>query len=110
MSLNILNCTYAFVPASFADNQLTDAIRHLAADPGLDHKVRRKLTAVLASWYREFKDEPNMSIVANLYRTTRDHTGYTLYENSDAVKAQQVAQREQEAQKERERIEAKQRA
>ena len=34
--------------ASFADSQLTDALKHLAADPGTDHKVKKKLAAAEA--------------------------------------------------------------
>jgi hypothetical protein len=37
-----------------------------------------------------------MSTIANLYKTTRDYSGVTLYEGSDAVKAHQAAQREKE--------------
>jgi seryl-tRNA synthetase len=98
----------------FADAQLTDAIKLLAADPGLDPKVRRKLAGVLASWFHQFKNEPSMSSVANLYKTTRDHNGVTLYEGSDAVRAHHAAQREREReilqQRARDQQEAKERA
>ena len=53
--------------ASFADSQLTDALKHLAADPGTDHKVKKKLAAVLAGWRRQFHDDPSMALVAKLY-------------------------------------------
>lgn len=57
--------------ASFADSQLTDAIRMLAQDASTDPKVKKKLLAVLASWHAQFKDDPSMSLVANLYRQSK---------------------------------------
>lgn len=54
--------------ATFADGQLTDAIKHLATDPATDAKVKRKLMNVLASWHTQFKDDPSMSFVAGLYK------------------------------------------
>ena len=86
------------------DAQLIDAIKLLAADPGLEPKVRRKLTSVLASWYHEFKGDPSMSTIANLYKTTRDYNGVTLYEGSDAVKAHQAAQREKVREEQLQRV------
>ncbi|EKM61364.1 uncharacterized protein PHACADRAFT_168806 [Phanerochaete carnosa HHB-10118-sp] len=56
---------------SFADSQLTDAIKMLGSDPGTDPKVKKKLLAVLASWNAEFKDDPSMSLVANLFSQVR---------------------------------------
>lgn len=57
--------------ASFADHQLTDALKNLAADPATDHKVKKKLASVLAAWHLQFKDDPSMTLVANLYSTLR---------------------------------------
>ncbi|OJA16226.1 hypothetical protein AZE42_00013 [Rhizopogon vesiculosus] len=56
---------------TFADGQLTDAIKQLAADPATDQKVKKKLLAVLASWHSQFKDDPSMSVVVGLYRQCR---------------------------------------
>ncbi len=83
------------------------AMRQLAGDSSLDPKVRRKLSLVLASWHRQFKDDPKMSAVANLYKSVRDPAGLTLYESSDSVRAYQAAQREQQTKRERERLEEK---
>ena len=55
--------------ATFADGQLTDAIKHIASDPSTDARVRKKLVSVLASWHRQFEGDPKMSLVANLYRS-----------------------------------------
>lgn len=55
--------------ATFADGQLTDAIKHLVADPGTDPKVKRKLISVLGSWHKQFQNDPRMSLVANLYKS-----------------------------------------
>lgn len=81
----------------------------MAADTTLDPKVKRKLTSVLASWYRQFKSDPKMTLVANLYKTTKDETGQTLWAGSDAVKAQGAAQKERAERAERERVEARER-
>ncbi|KAH8099290.1 hypothetical protein BXZ70DRAFT_290826 [Cristinia sonorae] len=54
--------------SSFADSQLTDAIKSLAQESATDPKVKKKLLAVLASWHSQFKDDPSMSFVANLYK------------------------------------------
>ncbi|KAF9015593.1 hypothetical protein BDQ17DRAFT_1229348 [Cyathus striatus] len=61
------NCGQKF-QSTFADGQLTDALRHLAADPYTDKRVKKKLMLVLLSWQNEFKDDPTMSLVANLYK------------------------------------------
>ncbi|KAI0328506.1 seryl-tRNA synthetase [Cubamyces sp. BRFM 1775] len=53
---------------SFADHQLTDALKNLASDPATDHKVKKKLASVLAAWHIQFKDDPSMTLVANLYK------------------------------------------
>jgi hypothetical protein len=50
-----------------------------------------------------------MSTVAGLYKSTRDPSGLTLFENSDSVRAYQAKQREQQAKLDRERQEEKQR-
>ncbi len=46
---------------------LLDAIKHLAADPATDHKVKKKLISVLVGWRRQFADDPSMQYVAKLY-------------------------------------------
>ncbi|KAI0824999.1 seryl-tRNA synthetase [Trametes gibbosa] len=75
---------------SFADHQLTDAIKTLAADPATDHKVKKKLASVLAAWHMQFKDDPSMTLVANLYKqckvahTTRASTDRRAIDNVNA--------------------------
>lgn len=59
------------VTATFADGQLIDAIKQLAADPTTDQKVKKKLVAILASWHSQFKDDPSMSAVTGLYKQCR---------------------------------------
>jgi hypothetical protein len=61
---------YSTVPpsASFADAPLVDRIKLAAGDPHTDPRVKKKLMSVLASWYRQFKDDPRMQNVAGLYR------------------------------------------
>lgn len=41
----------------------------MAADPVIDAKVKRKIMNVLASWNRQFKDDPKMQLVAGLYNS-----------------------------------------
>ena len=70
-----LSCTLGikqlFRIATFADGQLTDALKHLATDSGTDPKVKKKLLSVFASWHSQFKADPSMTLVAGLYRQYR---------------------------------------
>lgn len=66
-----INVSYELISlnaATFADGQMTDAIKQLATDPTTDLKVKKKLMSVLASWHAQFKDDPSMSLVAGLYK------------------------------------------
>ncbi|GJE85873.1 hypothetical protein PsYK624_019520 [Phanerochaete sordida] len=102
--------------SSFADSQLTDAIKMLGTDPTTDPKVKKKLLSVLASWNNEFKNDPSMSLVANLFNQVRparpaprappvrpslDDDGFSL-DRSEAEAAKRL--------KEEERKEAKRKA
>lgn len=57
--------------ATFADSQLTDALKNLASDPSTDKKVYKKLLLVLGSWRDQFKGDPSMTLVAGLYKQCR---------------------------------------
>ncbi|KAH8835457.1 hypothetical protein DL96DRAFT_1574295 [Flagelloscypha sp. PMI_526] len=61
------NCGTKF-QTTFADGQLTDALRALSSDPYADPKVKKKLNLVLASWHQQFKNDPYMSNVTSLYK------------------------------------------
>lgn len=50
---------------------LTDALKHLATDSSVDSQVKKKTIQVLASWHQQFKDDPGMNYVANLYTTVK---------------------------------------
>lgn len=63
---------------TFADSQLTDAIKNLASDPSTDPKVKKKLLSVLASWKNQFQGDPSMAFVANLYSQCRPRTSRTV--------------------------------
>jgi hypothetical protein len=54
-------------PANFANDRLIDRIKLMAGDSLTDDAVKKKLMSVLASWHRQFKDQPGMSLVAGLY-------------------------------------------
>jgi hypothetical protein len=57
--------------ATFADSQLTDAIKNLATDPNTDRRIYKKLILVLGSWRDQFKNDPSMKLVAGLYSQCR---------------------------------------
>ncbi|KAL1697577.1 hypothetical protein GGG16DRAFT_41729 [Schizophyllum commune] len=108
------NCGQKF-QRTFADGQLTDALRHLATDPMTDKKVKKKLLLVLASWHEQFKGDPSMNMVANLYkqyRPTERRTvesdpvyGVQLQRAREKEEAKAAARREKEEAKERRRKE-----
>ncbi|KAI0688131.1 hypothetical protein BC835DRAFT_1408167 [Cytidiella melzeri] len=56
---------------TFADGHLTDAIKMLATESTTDPKVKKKLVSVLGAWHAQFKDDPSMSGVANLYNLVK---------------------------------------
>ncbi|CAE6344018.1 unnamed protein product [Rhizoctonia solani] len=60
------NCGPKF-QSSFANDQLVERIKLMSQDPMTDEQVKRKLMSVLASWHRQFKDDPKMQTVSNLY-------------------------------------------
>ncbi|KAG8219635.1 hypothetical protein J3R82DRAFT_590 [Butyriboletus roseoflavus] len=68
------------------DDQLVDAIKHLASDPTADTKVRRKLLSILASWNTQFKNDPSLSTIAGLYKQSRpiDRRSHGRSESADA--------------------------
>jgi hypothetical protein len=70
--------------ATFADGQLTDALKHLATDSGTDPKVKKKLLSVFASWHSQFKTDPSMSLVAGLYRQHRPADRRSKQQAADA--------------------------
>ncbi|TFK36922.1 hypothetical protein BDQ12DRAFT_653761 [Crucibulum laeve] len=68
------NCGQKF-QSTFADGQLTDALKHIASDPSADKRVKKKLMLVLASWRDQFNNDPSMSLVAGLYRQCKGAEG-----------------------------------
>lgn len=58
--------------ASFADGQLTDALRQLAGDRTADKRVQKKLKLVLISWHEQFQTDPSMRSVSDLYLMVKD--------------------------------------
>lgn len=96
------NCGQKF-HGSFADGQLTDALKHLATDHTTDPKVRKKVLAVLASWSGQFKDDRGAAGIAGLYRQVKPA-------GSEANRETQ-AERERESEKRRkEKEDAKRKA
>ncbi|KDE03129.1 hypothetical protein MVLG_06366 [Microbotryum lychnidis-dioicae p1A1 Lamole] len=60
------NCGTKF-QSTFANESLVERIKLMAGDPHTDERVKKKIMATLASWYRQFKDDPRMQLVAGLY-------------------------------------------
>ncbi|KAJ3929678.1 MAG: hypothetical protein NXY57DRAFT_1015696 [Lentinula lateritia] len=65
------NCGDKF-KTSFADGQLTDALRQIAGDRTADKRVQKKLKLVLISWHEQFKTDPSMRSVSELYHMCKD--------------------------------------
>ncbi len=103
--------------ASFADAQLTDALKTLASDPSTDIKVKKKIMSVLASWHAQFKDDPSMSLVAGLYQQCRPASRHRAEQQSlnaanlgfydDASERRKKEERERKEKKEEEKRKAK---
>lgn len=64
------NCGHKF-QTTFADGQLTDALKHLASDPHTDPKVKKKLLFVFSSWNAQFKDDPSMTLISGFWNHYR---------------------------------------
>ncbi|GAA5927868.1 Lsb5p [Sporobolomyces koalae] len=62
------NCGPRF-QSTFANERLVDRIKVSAGDPHTDERVKKKIASVLASWHRQFKDDPRMQLVAGLYKS-----------------------------------------
>ncbi|KAF8516706.1 hypothetical protein BU17DRAFT_50693 [Hysterangium stoloniferum] len=96
------NCGQRF-QSSFADDRLTDAIKQLAIDPTGDPAVKKKVLIVLASWKRQFQDDPKMKLVASLFDQCRPTTHRKSAEHSaQPVVSEEYAARERERERERE--------
>lgn len=91
---------------SFADGQLTDALKHLATDFSTDTKVRKKVLAVLASWSRQFKDDRNAAGIAGLYRQVRPAAAEST-RGSEADREALVERERENEKRRREKEEAK---
>ncbi|KAH8997314.1 hypothetical protein EDB92DRAFT_1406640 [Lactarius akahatsu] len=93
--------------STFADGQLTDALKNLATDPTTDPKVKKKVLAVLGSWSRQFEDDRSAAAIAGLYRQVKPAEP----PRRSAVEREQLAEREREAeQKRKEKKETKRKA
>ncbi|GAA6008923.1 hypothetical protein JCM11491_003836 [Sporobolomyces phaffii] len=62
------NCGPKF-QSTFANERLVERIKVSAGDPHTDDRVKKKIASVLASWHRQFKDDPRMQLVAGMYKT-----------------------------------------
>ncbi|KAL8277961.1 hypothetical protein RQP46_009593 [Phenoliferia psychrophenolica] len=101
------NCGPKF-QATFGNERLIDRIKLMAGDPMCDAAVKAKIMSVLGSWYRQFKDDPSMKLVASLYascgggKKTVSRTAATeAYENQQARYEREAAERAERKAKER---------
>ncbi|RDB29003.1 Protein lsb5 [Hypsizygus marmoreus] len=117
------NCGTKF-QTTFADGQLTDALKNISADSTADKRVRKKLLLVLASWRDQFKSDPSMSLIAGLYsqcsregrRLSQQEVSHLIglptvedKKRAEKEEAKKTAKREKEEAKERARKEAEER-
>ena len=98
---------------------LIDAIKHLAADPATDSKVKKKLASVLAGWRRQFADDPSMQYVAKLYdqcklaqadRVSADRRAVDNVNAAIGVDAEYIERKRKEEEAKRKREEEKRKA
>lgn len=45
----------------------------MSSDPMTEQKVRKKLIRILGAWHAQYKDDPSMKTVANLYKQHRSN-------------------------------------
>ncbi|KAF8898967.1 hypothetical protein BD779DRAFT_1795515 [Infundibulicybe gibba] len=112
------NCGHRF-QTTFADGQLTDALKHISSDSNADKRVKKKLLLILGSWRDQFKSDPSMSLVAGLYKQCRGGRRLSQQElghlvglpgaepdhKNEREEAKKAAKREKELARERERQE-----
>ncbi len=53
--------------AAFVDGRLTEQLKTIASSEHTDQRVKKRLLSVLASWHRQFKDDPSMKLVSKIY-------------------------------------------
>ena len=53
--------------AAFVDGRLTEQLKTMANSAYTDQRVKKRLLSILASWHRQFKDDPSMKLVSNIY-------------------------------------------
>lgn len=97
--------------ATFADGHLTDALKSLSSDPLADKKVKKKLNLILASWHGQFKNDPYMTAVVNIYKPPKPEshkanpaTGL-MYQPDQRTVEREEAKRKIKLEKERRRQE-----
>ncbi|KAL0951487.1 hypothetical protein HGRIS_008174 [Hohenbuehelia grisea] len=98
------NCGHKF-QTTFADDHLTDALKHLTSDPDGDAKVKKKTLMVLAAWEHQYKAEPGMAHIAGLYKQCKQHR-VTNRENIERLN-ESLGVYDSSAQRKKEKREAK---
>ncbi|THV07599.1 hypothetical protein K435DRAFT_959671 [Dendrothele bispora CBS 962.96] len=88
------NCGEKF-KSSFADGQLTDALRGIASDRTTDKRVQKKLRLVLISWHEQFQSDPSMRSVSELYLMCKEPRQQTADILIDPEAAARKAEKEE---------------
>lgn len=69
VTLRLISILVLIRTATFANERLVERIKVAAGDPHTDDRVKKKIASVLASWHRQFKDDPRMQLVAGMYKS-----------------------------------------
>ena len=62
----------------------------MSNDPVTDHKVKRKLVRILASWHAQYKDDPSMRTAANLYKQHKSDAQSVRRSDTQAPKTEEL--------------------
>jgi len=61
--------------ATFVDGRLMEQLKTMASSAHTDQRVKKRLLSVLASWNGQYKDDPSMRLVSNLYPSVQASVG-----------------------------------
>jgi len=70
-----------------------------------EQRVRKKLVRILASWHAQYKDDPSMKTVANLYKQHKSNANSVQSPRDDDLEAAKRKSKEEEQRKAKEEAE-----
>lgn len=89
----------------FVDGNLTDVLRNMSNDFMTEQRVKKKLIRILASWHAQYKDDPSMKTVANLYKQHKSNANSAQSPRDDDLEAAKRKSKEEEQRKAKEEAE-----